>query len=179
MATPNAENSLPGSFLLSSNNLSDLSSVPNALLNLGLGPTVVNYIKVAMTLAQFQGMYAAPFQLIAAPGANKLIVVNRLLIAQTYGSAQLTTGGVVSAQYDSTVHAGGVLATTTQQASDFTGASASTSYVFEGASGNGSQAAFASSVNKGLFLSNDTAAFAVGTASTFNVHVWYQVIPTV
>lgn len=165
-------------YLQKNNNLSDLQSVSAALLNLGLGPTVVNYVAVAITAAEFNGMYGAPKLLIAAPGANKLIVVNRMALAMTFNSAQYASGGVVAAQYDSTVHGAGVLATTSEQASDFTGAAASTTFLFNGASGNASQALFSSSVNKGLYLSNATGAFTTGD-SDMVAHIWYQIIPTV
>lgn len=136
---------------------------------------ILQYASVPITAAQFNGMYAAPFQLIAAPGANKLIVVHRLDLIMTYGTTQFAAGGPVAAQYDATIHGAGVLATNAEQASDFTGAAASTTFVFNGASGNGSEAAFSTTVNKGLYLSNTSAAFTTGD-STFVAKVLYQVI---
>lgn len=165
-------------YLQIANNLSDLNSVPAALLNLGLGPTVVNYTTVAITAAQFNGMYAAPKLLLAAPGNNKLIVVNRLALVMTYGSAAFASGGVVAAQYDSTVHGAGVLATNAEAAADFF-ATASTTFAFNGTSGNTvGILPFTTSVNKGLYLSNLTGAFTTGD-STFVAQVWYSIIPTV
>lgn len=136
------------------------------------------YAKVAISAAEFNGMYAAPKLLIAAPGANKLIVVKQMSLVMTFVSAQYAAGGVVAAQYDSTVHGAGVLASNTEQASDFTGAAASTTFLFEGANGNSSQAAFTTTVNKGLYLSNASGAFTTGD-STFQAHIWYAIIPTV
>lgn len=135
------------------------------------------YQAVAVSAAEFNGMYATPKQLIAAAGANTLIVVDQLVLAMTYNSDQYAAGGVVAAQYDSTANGAGVKATNTQQASDFTGASASTSFLFTRASGNSSQAAFSTTVNKGIYLSNQTAAFTTGN-SAFVAHVWYRIIPT-
>lgn len=134
-----------------------------------------NYVSVPMTLAQFQGMYAAPFLLVPAQGSNLLIIANSMQIIQTYGSAALAAGGVVAAQYDSTVHGGGILATNSEQAADFF-VTASNVYNFISASGNGSNMPFASCVNKGLYLSNATGAFTTGTGSSFVVDVKYSVV---
>jgi hypothetical protein len=126
---------------------------------------------VAITAAQFNGMYAAPKLLIAAPGANKLIVVDRMELIMTYVSANYAAGGVVAAQYDSTVHGAGVLATNSEAAADFQ-AAASTTFVFNGST---VLAPFSTSVNKGLYLSNATAAFTTGD-STFVCKVHYRIV---
>lgn len=136
------------------------------------------YGTVAITAAEFNGMYAAPKALIAAPGANKVIVLERMVLAMTFVSAQFLNGGVVAAQYDNTVHGGGILASNSEAAADFLGAAASTLFQFNGAAGDSSQALFSGAVNKGLYLSNATAAFDTGD-STFVAHLWYKIIPTV
>lgn len=138
--------------------------------------SAVGYQNVSMTLAQFNGMYAAPFQILPAPGAGNIIVLERALIYMNYGSAQLTSGGAVAFQYGNTVHGGGPLASNTEQASDFTGAAANQNFWFNGSSGNGSN--MADQTNVGLFLSNATAAFATGTGASFNIHVWYNIVAT-
>lgn len=136
------------------------------------------YGTVAISAAEFNGMYAAPKLLVAAPGANKLIVVERLVLAMTFVSAAYAAGGVVAAQYDSTVHGAGVAATNTEAAADFA-AAASTSFAFNGVAGDTVGALpFSTTVNKGLYLSNATGAFTTGDG-TWVAHVWYKVIPTV
>ena len=165
-------------YLQVANNLSDVNNATTARTNLGLGPEVINEASVAITAAEFNGMYAAPKLLIAAPGANKLIVVKQMALVMTYGAAAFASGGVVAAQYDSTVHGGGVLATNTEAAADFA-ATASTTYLFEGTNGNTVGALpFSTTVNKGLYLSNATGAFTTGD-STFVAKIWYSVVPTV
>lgn len=164
-------------YLQVANNLSDLNSVPASLLNLGLGPTVINYASVAITAAQFNGMYAAPKLLIAAPGANKLIIVKQMALVMTFVSADYAAGGVVFAQYDSTADGAGVQATNTEAAADFF-AAASTTFLFEGVNGNTVGALpFSTTVNKGLYLSNATQPFTTGN-STFVAQIWYSIIPT-
>lgn len=141
-------------------------------------PLLMQYASVAVTAAQFNGMYAAPKLILAAQGANTLIVLHRAVLAMTFVTAAFANGGVVGFQYDSTVHGAGVAASGTEAAADFF-ASASTSFSFNGVAGNTvGLAPFTTSVNKGLYLSNLTGAFDTGD-STFVCHFWYTVIPTV
>lgn len=136
-----------------------------------------NYVEVSLSAAQFNGMYAAPVALVAASGANTLIVVDKIVLEMTFGSADFAAGGPVAAQYGSTIHGAGPLATNTEAAADFF-AAASTSYVFGSATGNTVGALpFSTTVNTGIFLSNTTAAFTTGD-STFTAKVWYKIIPT-
>ena len=135
---------------------------------------VLRYASVAVSASEFNGMYAAPKLLIAAPGANNLIVVDRMEMVMTYGAANFASGGVVAAQYDSTINGAGVKATNTEAAADFF-AAASTTFVFNGAV---ALAPFSTSVNKGLYLSNQTGAFTTGD-SNFVVKIHYRIISTV
>lgn len=127
----------------------------------------------ALTAAQFNGMYATPVLLAPAPGANKLIVLNRMELVQTYGSAAFAGGGVVGAQYGATINGAGPLASNTEAAASFQ-VTASTTYLFNGATG---AKPFSTTVNQGLYLSNATGAFTTGN-STFVAKVHYHVIPT-
>jgi len=150
----------------------------NKVLSSMISPLVEKYVAVAMTAAEFNGMYAAPKLLLAAGGANTLIVVKRAVLAMTFVSAAFANGGVVGLQYDNTVHGAGVAATNTEAAADFF-AAASTAFQFEGVSGNTvAISPFTTTVNKGIYISNLTGAFDTGD-NTFVVHLWYSVIPTV
>lgn len=142
---------------------------------LAIPDTQLIYAAVPISSAEFAGMYAAPKQLVAAPGANKLISVDKIDLLMTFVSADYANGGTVAAQYDSTVHGAGVIASTTWAASAFY-VGASTGFLF-GASSSVAQT-FSTCVNKGLYLSNITGAFDTGD-STFVAHVWYRIIPTV
>lgn len=137
-------------------------------------PTTVNYATVAITAAQFNGMYAAPKLLVAAGGANTLLVLHRMDLLMTYVSANYAAGGVAAVQFDSTVNGAGVIASTTLSAATFQ-AAASTGFVFN--LGVVPQT-FTTCVNKGLYLSNITGAFTTGD-STFIAHIWYSIIATV
>ena len=142
---------------------------------IGVNADLLRYARVAMTAAQWNGMYAAPFLLVAAPGANKLIVVERVVEKMTFVAAAYAAGGVVGLQYDNTVHGAGDPATGTEAAADFF-AAASTAFMQEGNLSTG--APFATSVNKGLYISNQTGAFTTGDG-TWIVDVWYRIVATV
>lgn len=147
----------------------------NKVLSTMMSPLLLKYAAVPITAAEFNGMYAVPKLLVAAGGANTLVVVEQMILPMTFVSAQYAAGGVVAAQYDSTANGLGVLATATEAAADFTGAAASTSFRFIPSV---AVAPFTTTVNKGIYLSNQTAAFTTGD-STFVAHIWYRTIPTV
>lgn len=142
---------------------------------LELKPTYLNVVEVSLTAAQFNGMYATPVQVIAAPGANKAIIVKDVVMNMTFVSAQYAAGGAVGLQYGNTAHLGGTQASATEAATDFTGAAASTLFRFSGGLGTG--AAVSAAVNTAVYISNATAAFTTGD-STFKVWISYQVLPT-
>lgn len=134
----------------------------------------LQYTTVAITAAQFNGMYAAPKLLVAAGGANTLLVLDKVDLLMTYVSAAYAAGGVAAVQYDSTANGAGVIASSTLSAATFQ-AAASTGFMFN--TGVVPQT-FSTCVNKGLYLSNVTGAFTTGD-STFIAHIWYKLIPTV
>jgi len=136
----------------------------------------VLHSRVALTAAQWNGMYATPILLVPAYGANTLISVDQVDIGLTYGTVVLAGGGVVGAQYDSTVHGAGATASTTLAAATFF-VTASTMFQLEDSLGTG--APFSESVNKGIYLSNATGAFTGGTGSTFIVDTYYRIVATV
>ncbi len=144
----------------------------NAVTSAKIAANVIQYAKVAMSAVQFNGMYAAPFALVAAGGANTLHVVDRVAYEVDYGGAQFANGGAVAVQYDDTVNGAGAPATATTAAAVFI------AFVADGvvgAAGSLASATAAATVNQGLFLSNDIAAFTTGT-STVDVHLWYATV---
>lgn len=146
----------------------------NAINSAKMAATMLKYTTVAISAAEFNGMYAAPKLLLAAGGANTLHVLDKLDLLMTYVSANYAAGGVAAVQYDSTINGAGVIASSTLSAATFQ-AAASTGFVFNG--GVVPQT-FSTCVNKGLYLSNITGAFTTGD-STFVGHLWYKTIPTV
>lgn len=135
------------------------------------------YLKVPMTLANFTGMYATPFSLINAPTGSgptgTCILVDQMIVEWVYGAAALTAGGVVLAQYGNTANGLGSPATMTLAAADFTGIAASTSY---SAVSPASAAANTAIVDMGIYLSNQTQPFATGTGGSANIHLWFHYV---
>lgn len=161
---------------LISGNLIAASGTAGKVVDAGAPSTgLLQVASVAITAAEFNGMYAAPKLLVAAPGANNLIIVDKVVLIMTFVSAAYAAGGVVGFQYDSTVHGAGVAATNTEAAADFF-AAASTSFQFNGVSGNTvAIAPFTTSVNKALYLSNLTQAFTTGD-STWIAKIYYRIV---
>ncbi len=120
--------------------------------------TNLRYVAVPISAAEFNGMYAAPKVLVAAPGANQLLVLDKVQLLMTYGSAAYAAGVIAST----------TLANTTFQATASTGWNFNAGVVAE---------TFSTCVNKSLALSNISGAFTTGD-SAMVAHVWYKVIPT-
>jgi len=146
----------------------------NKVLSSMISPLVRKYTTVAITAAQFNGMYATPKLLVAAGGANTLLVLDQLQLVMTYGTANYAAGGVAAVQYDSTANGAGVIASTTLSAATFQAAASTTFTMNPGVVA----LPFTTTVNKGLYLSNITGAFTTGD-SPMVAHVWYRTIPTV
>lgn len=155
-------------------NVGVLALGANKVLSSMVSPLLLKYAVVDITAAEFNGMYAVPKLLVAAGGANTLLVLDRVELLMTYGSANYAAGGVAAVQYDSTALGAGVIASSTLAAATFQ-AAASTGFNFN--AGVVAQT-FTTCVNKGLYLSNITGAFTTGD-STFKAHVWYKVVPSV
>jgi hypothetical protein len=144
-----------------------------AVTSAKLADTVLHYAAVEISAAEFNGMFAAPKVLVAAPGANKLLVLDKVQLLMTYGAANYAAGGTTAIQYDVTANGAGVIASTTLANTVFQ-AAASTGFNF-----NAGVVAetFTTCVNKSLAISNISGAFTTGD-STFVAHVWYKIIPT-
>jgi hypothetical protein len=141
---------------------------------LQVNPSLTGQAIVPMTLAQWNGMYATPFQLLAAPGAGLMNIVDSVYINLIYGSAALANGGAVSVQYGNTAHAAGTLITNAEAAADFIAASANTMFKLSGTLGTG--VLTSAGINTAVYISNATAPFITGTGDTFNLIVNYRTV---
>ena len=164
-----------GALTIANNAVTTAKILANAVTSAKLALNTLQYVAVPVTATQFKAAYATPLLVLAAGGANTLIVVNRAVLAMTYVSAQYTAGGATGLQYGSTAHLAAPKATATLAAATINADAASTSNMVAGAIAD---IPFSTSANTALYLSNDTAAFATGD-STFVLHLWYTVIPTV
>ena len=138
-------------------------------------------VRVPMTLAQFLGMRTTPFQLIAAQGANTLIVPISIVFDLNLAGVAFSGGGNTGLQYGNTASLGGP-----------TIAFMSASVVTAPTAGQiinlpidwfatvttPASVAKSTTVNTGVFITNATAAFTGGTGATVVINVVYSVITT-
>jgi hypothetical protein len=133
----------------------------------------VQHVQVSLAAADLIAMYATPVQLVAAQGSGKSIVPTRVVFRIARTSTAFTGGGAVYVQYAATAHGAGTQALDSTLASTVvTGASGTTDSFRNGAVV--SDVASTVTENVGLYISNDTAAFAAGTG-TATCDVWYVV----
>lgn len=137
-----------------------------------LNPAIGQTVTKSLTAANIAAMYGAPIEVIPAPGAGKLIVVDSWVFSMTPTTTSFTGGGVVSLIYNTA--ASTAAAGTLPSVNVTTGvAGASNPYLIFGAS-NTSQAA-PPVANASVVITNATAAFATGTG-TAKVIANYQII---
>ncbi len=127
---------------------------------------------VSLTAANIIAMYAAPVAIVPAI-TGKAIIVDSMEFDITRTSTAFTGGGVVAVQYDSTANGAGTATTATIAATVVTGAAGRT--ITARIPVNQSDIASASIVGIGLYISNQTAAFAAGTG-TATVKVKYHLV---
>ena len=130
---------------------------------------------VVITAAEWNGMYAAPKALVAAGGANTMIVLDSAQFSVNYGGAQFASGGAAAIQYASTANGAGTLASGSIAAATINGVAADSSFVLIPAAVTAT--ANASVVNQGLYMSNLTGAFTTGS-SDITVNLRYRVVAT-
>lgn len=134
----------------------------------------IQSIAVTMNTAAVTGAFATPVQLIAAPGAGKVILVQEAAVyTASTGNTAYASGGVGILQYGNTANGAGTNAMgSTIAAANITTA---TSKVLAGLLP--STTALASVSNLGIFFSNQTGAFTNGTGTNVTIFLTYQVIP--
>lgn len=137
-----------------------------------IAPSIVKYVQVAVTAAEFNGAYAAPKLLIAAPAAGLRININQAVFRMVFVAAQYAAGGAVALQYDSTVHGAGTLASATIAAATINGYAASSNI---GVAGALASSAITTTEAKGIYLSNQTGAFTTGDG-TWHIDIWYSIV---
>jgi hypothetical protein len=126
-----------------------------------------NLATVNLTAAQILSMFATPVSLVAAPGVNKVIVVDKILLRARRTSTAFTGGGALSIRYHVTTTT--VLAT---PAATLLTAAAGTQDMLFGPN-TGDPNGLTLPEGEGLDLTNLTGAFAAGTG-TLTAYVWFH-----
>ncbi len=138
--------------------------------------TLLKNIQVSVSLAQFIGTFTTSFALVAAPGANKKIILHRASLSIDYGGTVLAGGGAMHIQYANTANGAGTIATNNVAAATLIAATADTSFGFSPVNTTLLDSA---TLNQGLFLAMPTANFTGGTGSAYKVDLWYSVMSVV
>jgi len=143
--------------------LFDVDQAGNISALSGVGSLTWQQAQLALTAAQLKAMYAAPVQILAAPGAGLAIVVQEILFELTTTATAFANGGIVGFQYDSTANLAGTLVHggSIPAAVITAGAGTTVTGLWAAPGANG----LTIPANKGLFISNQTAAFITGTGT--------------
>jgi hypothetical protein len=113
---------------------------------------------VALTAAQIIAMGTTPVVIIAAPGANKIIIVDGITFEMTRTGTAFTGGGAVEFRY---TDASGAKVSADIAATVITTGGAGVEYNRVG----GLVSSFTPVVNAAIVIRNATAAFAAGTGT--------------
>lgn len=134
-------------------------------------------VQVTLTNTQFNAMYGAPVQIIAAQGASTFIFVDNIMINGVTTTTTFANGGPVGLQYGTTVHLGGTVIAPTVAANTFTTFTSSSNLNALVPNIYTPLAVLTSALaNVGVYISNSGAAFTSGTSANVYVTVNYYVI---
>jgi len=133
--------------------------------------------QVSITNAQLLGAYAASVELLAAPGANRMYVLNYAQFMFDFDTGVTANGGSTHVQYSNTVNGAGTLASSAIAAATINAIAADSAFLLIPAAVTAT--ANASLVNQGLYFANDTAAYTQAAgASTLICNIGARIVPT-
>lgn len=161
-----------GVLTIASSAISTAKIAANAVTFAKLDPSVLQSATVTLSAAQIKALFDTPVQLVAAPGAGKMIVIDSINWDITFVSAQYTAGGVLVAQYGNTVHGAGPAASASIAAATLNAVAASTELSQGGVALNVAKTAAS---NVAVYMSNATADFATGD-STASLTVRFHIV---
>ena len=146
----------------------------NAVDYAQLAADVAATATVTLTATQIKALYDTPVQLIAAPGAGKLILIDSILWDIAFGTLQYTAGGVIAAQYGNSAYGAGSPASASIASATLNGVAAS-GYLANGSGAATLNVAKTASLNTAVYISNASAAFTTGD-STVNLYIRYRIV---
>jgi predicted RecA/RadA family phage recombinase len=131
-----------------------------------MDPSMLQKAVATLTAAQIQGMFAAAVNVLPAPAAGQVLVIDQIVVQTKPGGTQFTGGGAVTFQYHGTAvnpHGGNLPAATVNSATGTENVLAPPSATYQPPAATG------------LDITNGTAAFAAGNG-TMIVTVFYSII---
>lgn len=144
------------------------STLGAGTLNMDVATDLMVHKTVAISSANILAMNGAPVELIAAPAAGKNLVIHKVMFTMDTTATQYANGGVVVFQLGNTAAGAGTETTAQIAAAVVNAAGPATSYTTV------IPVSYTGLAATGLFISNETAAFATGTG-TATVDIWYSV----
>jgi hypothetical protein len=137
----------------------------------GAGGSGIQIATVPLTLAQIQGAFTTPVQVVAAPGATSVVDVIDATLNLVFGSAAFSGGGAAQLSYGTGVT---TAASSTWAAANFTGLAANRIDKVLGA--NIAATTTSTVLNKAVNYTNATAVFTAGTGASGLLSVSYRII---
>lgn len=137
---------------------------------------VIKTVSVTLTNTQFNGVFATPFEIVAAPAAGNMVVITAWQMFYVYGGTNaFTGGGTVVLQWGTTANGAGTNVMNTMPGTNFTGFAKSMSTQTAVSRSALSKASFD---GLSVCLSNQSAAFTTGTNNSIICVVAYYLTAT-
>lgn len=133
------------------------------------------YATGTLNSAQILDLYNTPIQLLAAPGASKMIVVESFTLELIAGT-QYAAGGVVYLQYGNTAHGTNYATSNTAIPAAFVQGAANAAISTTGTINSTTGLTTAVAGNAAITITNATAVFTTGTG-TARWHLVYRIVP--
>lgn len=153
-----------------------LAFAANGVITLVPFQPTYSAITVTLNAAQISAMFATPQLLIPAPGAGFATIVDQVSYYFNFATAAFATGGATVVQYAATANGAGTNALSATIPAAMLTTGSSRLYSLVGVVGS----ALTGITNQGIYLSNQTAAFTAGGASTVTVSLnYFNVFATV
>lgn len=135
----------------------------------------VRTASITLTQANIVAMNGAAVNLIASPGAGKIIIIDEIEWFHSYSTAAYTSGGVVAFQYTASTAIAKVAAAIVTEASSSTRYIKPSLFDIDNSTGS-TPVSSAALANLGVEITNATAAFATGNvANVIKLAIRYHV----
>lgn len=146
--------------------------------NLSFDNTGVRFASGLLTSNQIKNLNTTPVELIPAPGADFMVVINSFSLETVFGTLAYTGGGFTYLQYGNAAGGPGANYATfeTSIPDTFIQSGASSVILTQGSMNSTTGLAATSTNNAAITITNDTALFATGDGIC-RWYAWYSIIP--
>lgn len=135
------------------------------------------YATGGLTATQVNNLFATPIEIIPAPGAGAMIVIDLLVVELVFGSANFAAGGNLYLQYGNTAHGTNFATQSAGIPAAFVTGGASAAISTTGTINTTTGLATSVAGNAAVTITNATGAFTTGTGCSLTWYVWYKIVP--